>query len=235
MLWVLLVLGAPATVWSQSPVLGPAPTMETSRLWQTWHVIGRVTDLKGEPIRGASVRVDPGTGLRFVRKLTTDVQGRFATEYTNDLTSMPSFSVNILAEREGFYPARQFVDFGVSDKTWQIDVMMRPDTDSEDNEIPIESLTSAFAPRSRASLENNAAIAPVKKDFDRGVEAFLDNHDPAKAVPTFSKVVKRYPDCGQCRTLLGLAMLEAGDWRAQHRSLCRPINCPAERGGRRQP
>ena len=208
------LLVAPPMLWSQipaGPTMGPAPTMENRRLWQTWHVIGKVTDLKGEPIRGASVRVDPGMGMRFVKELTTDVQGRFETEYTNDLTSMPSFAVNLLVEREGFHPARQFVDFGVSDKTWEIDVMLRPDTDSEDNEIPVESLTSVFAPQLRASLENNATIAPVKKDLDRGAEAFLDNHEPAKAVPALSKAVKRYPDCRQCLTLLGLAMLEAGD------------------------
>jgi hypothetical protein len=151
-------------------------------------------------------------GLRFVRKLTTDVQGRFDTEYTNDLTSMPRFAVNLLVAREGFCPARQFVDFGVSDKTWEIDVMMRPDTESEDNEISTESLTSIFAPRLRASLENNATSASVKKDLDHGVEAFLDNYEPVEAVPSLTKVVKRYPDCGQGRTLLGLALLETADW-----------------------
>ena len=211
-LCVALLLFAPGMLWSQSPILGPAPTMENNRLWQTWHVLGKVTDLKGEPIRGASVRVDPGMGLRFVRELTTDLQGRFATQYTNDLTSMPSLSVNILTEAEGYHPARQFVDFGVSDKTWEIDVMLRPDSDSGDDELTVEALTSALAPLLRASLENSAAIAPAKKDFDRGAEALLDHHDAPHAVPSFDKVVKRYPDCAHCRTLLALAMLQAGDW-----------------------
>ncbi len=214
-LWLLLLLSIPGTLWSQmsqGPVMGPAPTMEANRLWQTWHIVGRVTDLKGDPIRGASVRVDPGMGMRFVRELNTDVQGRFATQYTNDLRSMPSFSVNILTQAEGFHDAHQFVDFGVSDKTWEIDVLLTPDSDSEDTELTVEALTSALAAPLRASLENSAAIAPVKKDFERGMEAFLDHHDPAQAVPSLNKVVKHSPDCGHCRTLLALAMLEAGDW-----------------------
>jgi len=191
--------------------------METSRLWQTWHIVGRVTDLKGVAIRDASVRVDPGMGMPFVRELTTDVQGGFATEYKNDLTSMPTFYVNILVEHEGFHPARQFVDFGASDKTWEIDVAMRPDTDSGDEELPVESLIKLLAPQLRASVETSAAIPVAKKNFEFGAKVFLDEQKPAEAVPSLDRVVKRYPDCGHCRTLLGLAMLDAGDWNGATR------------------
>jgi tetratricopeptide (TPR) repeat protein len=217
MLWVLLLLGASGRVWSQSPVLGPAPTMEANKLRQIWHVIGKVTDLKGQAIRGASVRVDPGMGARFVRELTTDVQGLFKTDYDMDLTTEPSFSVNILVEHEGFHPARQFVDFGVGDKTWEIDVMLRPDSDSGDDELSVDSLVSTLAPALEASLEKGVAIPAARKDFERGAQAFLDDHQPAKAVPALGNVVKRYPDCAHCRTLLGLAMLQAGDWNGATR------------------
>jgi hypothetical protein len=150
-------------------------------------------------------------GLRFFKDLTTDVQGQFETDYTMDMTTSTSLSVTVLVEREGFHLARKFVDFGSADKTWEIDVVMRPDTDAGDD-LPVEALISVLAPQLRQSLENGVSIPATRKDFERGATAFLDDHEPAKAIPTLNKVVKRYPDCSQCRTLLGFAMLDAGDW-----------------------
>jgi hypothetical protein len=72
--------------------------------------------------------------------------------------------------------------------------LCRPDSGSGDDELPVESLTRAFAPQLRASLENDPAIAPAKKDFERGAEAFPDDHQPARAIPSLDKVVKHYPD-----------------------------------------
>jgi hypothetical protein len=205
-------------LWSQAPGGAAMPNpalgnqeLEGDRIHQTWHIHGKVTDLKGQPVRDASVRVDPGLGLKFVKQLTTDVQGQFKTEYTFDMSTSTSLSLTVLAEREGFHPARKFVDFGTGDKTWEIDVLMRPDTDSGDD-LPVETLISALAPPLRKSLEGSAAISGARKDFERGAEAFLDNHEPAKAIPSLNRVVKRYPDCIHCLRLLGFAMLDAGDW-----------------------
>jgi len=215
-LFILLVV--PGALWGQAPGGASMPNMalgneslQGNRVRQTWHINGKVTDLKGQPVREASVRVDPGMGLRFFKYLTTDVQGEFTTEYTFDMSTSTSLSVTVLVEREGFHPARKFVDFGSGDKTWEIDVMMRPDTDSGDD-LPVDALISALAPPLRKSLEGSAAISAERKDFERGAEAFLDEHELAKAIPMLNRVVKRYPDCSHCRTLLGLAMLDAGDW-----------------------
>lgn len=219
MIWLL----APITLRSQAPGGASMPNpalgnqeLEGDRIRQTWHINGKVTDLKGTPVREAAVRVDPGLGLKFVKELTTNLQGEFKTEYTMDMSTSTSLSLNILVEREGFHPARQFVDFGSGDKTWEIDVMMRPDTDSGD-ELPVESLINALAPQLRKSVETSAAIPSARKDFERGAQAFLDQHEPAKAIPMLNKVVKRYPDCSHCCSLLGFAMLDAGDWNGATR------------------
>lgn len=215
---LLALLLVPGVSCSQAPGGASMPnqamgnqSLQGDRIRQTWHIDGKVTDLKGQPVRGASVRVDPGLGLKFVKLLTSDVQGQFKAEYTMDTSTSTSLSLNVLVEREGFHPARKFVDFGSGDKTWEIDVVMRPDTDSGDD-LPVETLISALAPQLRQNLENSASIAPSRKDFERGAAAFLDEHEPAKAIPSLNKVVKRYPECSHCRTLLGLAMLDAGDW-----------------------
>jgi len=183
---------------------------------QTWNVFGKVNDFKGEPLRAAAVHVDVGLGGRFMKDLTTNAQGEFRTEYTLDASTNTRLSVNLLVSRDGFASAHEFVDYGVGEKTWEIDVAMRPDTVG-DSELPVPALVSALAPKLRASLESDAAIAPAKKDLARGASEFLDQHDAAKAVLSLTKVTKRYPACGNCRTLLGLALLDAGSWNGASR------------------
>ncbi|HEY6293975.1 MAG TPA: tetratricopeptide repeat protein [Terriglobia bacterium] len=217
----------PSTLWPQAIPHPEAPSSELRGVEQdTWHVFGKVTDLKGAPIRQASVRVDLGYGLKLVKNLTTDVQGQFSTEYTLDASTVKSLAVSLLVTREGFHPAREFVDFGAKDSTWQINVMMRPDTESEDD-LPVESLINRLAPRLRSGLEGDPSIAGASKDFERGTHDFLDQRDSASAIPSLTKVVKRYPDCGRCRILLGLAMLDAGSWNGATREFVEAYNLAA--------
>src|SRR5258708_5291867 len=85
---------------------------------QTWHVFGKVTDLSGEPIRNATVHVDIGYGSKYLKDLTTGIQGDFRTEYTMDSSTLSRMSVNLTVDREGFHKARETVDFGSGAKTW---------------------------------------------------------------------------------------------------------------------
>ena len=216
MLPVILAV-ASLPMWSQAiphPELPMADLRAIEK--QTWHIFGKVTDIKGSPLRAASVRVDIGYGGKFVKDLTTNAQGEFRTEYKLDVSTNSRLSVNLLVNRDGYAPAHEFVDYGVGDTTWEIDVAMRPDTQGYD-ELPLPALVAALAPKLRASLEADATIAPARKDLARGASDFLDEHDGAKAVPSLSKVTKRYPACGHCRTLLGLALLDAGSWNGAAR------------------
>jgi len=185
---------------------------------QTWHVFGKVTDLSGEPVRNASVHVDIGYGSKYLKDLTTGLQGDFRTEFTMDTSTGSGMSVKLTADREGFYTARETVDFGTGGKTWEIDIAMRPDTGNADDLDP-KVLTKTLAPAMRAVLQNDSSISSTRKDFQRGAEYLLDESDPAKAVLSFGKVVKRYPDCVNCHILLGLAMLDSGSWNSATREL----------------
>ncbi|HEV2352542.1 MAG TPA: tetratricopeptide repeat protein [Terriglobia bacterium] len=210
------VVFVPGILWGQFgiPTTGRAPLggelQNIER--QTWHIFGKVTDLEGKPLREAKVRVDVGLGPKFVKELTTDVQGGFSTEYNLEADLNTSVSVNLLVNHDGFHPAHEFVNFGHGDKTWQIDVVMRPES-ADSDELPVESLIGKLAPKLRASLQQDSSIAPAHKDFERGADEFLDRHDSSKAIPSFNKVVKRYPSCANCLTMLGLAELDAGSWR----------------------
>src|SRR5512135_1653853 len=158
---ITAVVFVPSFLWCQGsfgvPSIGRSPLgAELQNIEkQTWHIFGKVTDLEGKPLHEATVRVDIGLGPKFVKEITTNVQGEFETQYNLDAATNTGLSVNLLVNLEGFHPARDFVDFGKGDKTWEIDVVMRPESeDSED--LPVETLIEKMAPGLRASLQQNA-------------------------------------------------------------------------------
>jgi tetratricopeptide (TPR) repeat protein len=226
-----IFLFIPSVLRSQIAIPHPELGMNALRQFEkvTWNVFGKVTDLKGEPLRGASVRVDIGYGVQYVKELTTNVQGEFRTAYTLEATTHPSVAVSLLVTREGYFRSHEYVDFGVSDKTWEIDVAMQPDPQGAD-ELPLGTLVTMLGPKLRASLVSELAASSARKDFERGASDFLDRHDAAKAVPTLAKVVKRYPACGHCRTLLGLACLDAGSWIGAGREFAEASNLASSKG-----
>jgi tetratricopeptide (TPR) repeat protein len=175
-----------------------------------WKVFGKVTSLSGEPVRGASVLTDIGLGMVYVRHLTTGVQGGFDTLYDMQATTLKSLSVGLKVSAPGYHDAYELVDFNKGGKTWEIDVMLRPET-NDATELPLDSLVETLAPPLRTSLDNDRALARVRKDLDQGAAEFLGGNAVA-GIPNLQKVVDKNPDCANCRTFLGLAKLDAGDW-----------------------
>ena len=222
LLFIPTLVQAQIPTWEQGGGSIPHPELPNSDLRGvekgTWHIFGKITNFKGDPVRDAAVRVDIGLGLRYVKELTTDFQGSFRTEYTLDAVSVDSLTVSLSAEREGLRTAHEFVNFGKGGKTWEIDVTMMPDVEGE-NQISVESLVKALAPGYRASLAQDASLAAEKRDLQRGANEFLDRDNAARALPNLQMLVKRFPVCGDCRSLLGLAMLEAGAWDNSTREL----------------
>ena len=176
---------------------------------QVWHVFGKVKDLQGEPLRAASVRVDLGSGMLYVKTLSTDVQGNFRTEYTLDGKQFKQLAVSLKVEREGYLTAHEFVNFGESDKTWEIDVTMREDTGNSGN-LAEGTLVKEVGGKLRTSLESEAASKAERKELAKGAAELLDNQQPLKAVDALYAAVQKAPDCIDCRMLLGLARLDAG-------------------------
>jgi tetratricopeptide repeat protein len=182
---------------------------------QDWHVFGRITSLDGEPIAGAKVRADVGGGIGSVQMLDTDLQGNFRTAFSLDAQQYARLSVKLTVTKPGYLDAHETVDFGASDKTWEIDLMMRSRTGDPD-QLSAEGLVAALAPRLRAS-GRGVASGPARKDYERGVAELLDEHDPLRAAQTLDKVIQRQPDCLECRTLSGLAYLDAGSLTSAER------------------
>lgn len=204
----------PGGLWCQIPHIIPHPELPGSDTRTvekaTWKVFGKVTDLKGQPVRAASIVTDIGLGSGYTRHLTTDVQGGFDTLYDMQSTTLKSLQVRLTVRAPGYHDAYEFVDFNQGGKTWEIDVTLRPATGGAD-ELPAESLVETLAPPLGSALQKDATLASSRKDLDRAVTAFLDG-DVVKALPSLQKVVDKHADCGHCRTFLGLAMLSAGNW-----------------------
>lgn len=210
---------APAAIWCQAPggnygAPGGNPNnMSELNIEKTiWHVFGKVTDIKGETVRDASVVTDLGLGTVYKRNLTTDFQGEFRTDYRVDTSTMRDLGVRVMVRAPGYHDAYEFVNFGPGDKTWQIEITMRPATEGADD-LKVESLVETLAPPLGSSLQKDPALGRAKKDVERGAAAFLDGN-PVAAIPNLQKVVDRNPDCGHCRTFLGLALLDAGSWNS---------------------
>lgn len=198
-------LGAGA-IMSHGPLGDLRPIVKT-----IWHIFGKVTDVRGEPIREASVKVDIGYGGLYKRDLQTDVQGAFNTEYSLDAHDVPRLAVNVTVTRAGYRTAREFVDFGGGGKTWEIDVTMQEQNAGADG-LQLDALLDAVAPKLRALLQADPRITSDRKDLERGLRDFLDNRDAVKSISSLDKVAKNLPECANCRTLLGLAMMSAGSW-----------------------
>ena len=64
-----------------------------------WTVFGQVLTLDGKPVSGAKVLVDVGGGGQGRRKLDTNLQGEFRTEYILDTKLYKTLSVEAVASK----------------------------------------------------------------------------------------------------------------------------------------
>lgn len=186
--------------------------------YRTWTVAGAVKTLQGDPVPGAVVEVRVSDVPGQARKLETDTQGQFSTEFRVNTTQARGFAVNVTATKRDFLPAHTYVDFGSSGKMWEIPITLR--SKSEDSQLLTESaLISSLVPRLE-KLGTSDGLSPTEKqDYARGVEEFRDQDNPGRAMPFFAKVVRGDTSCAGCRTMLGLMKLASGDWDGAHRDL----------------
>jgi Flp pilus assembly protein TadD len=202
--------------WSQAPTggilpggaaLGESQAIEKHR----WHIFGRVTTPRGDPVGDARVIIDVGTGPGSMKMLETNFRGEFRTDYSLDARLYKSLSVEVSVNKPGFKAAKEFVDFGASDKTWGIDVVLGEKQEDPD-QLSLAALVGSVAPTFRSALVADPGIGRGRSDAMRGAEELLDRHDSIKAVRSLNKVVDRSPECLECRALLGLTLLDAGSW-----------------------
>ena len=223
----------PAFSWPQSQIgampANPGAMEQIHNIEKhRWHIFGQVTDFRGDPIRGAHVHIDLGHGMIYYRDVQSDVQGRFSTQYELESTTFKTITAKLSVEREGYHSAREIVDFGNGDKTWEIKITMREDTGAEDLEQA--ALVKEVGQKLRASLEGDATAASARKELARGTQQLLDRQDPVMAIESLDQAVKKSPNCVDCRTLLGLARLDAGGLTGAAREFMEAANDAEAKG-----
>ena len=104
----------PVLLWPQVGAMPLNPAMPSIRAIEKhrWHIFGTVVDFKGEPIRQANVHIDLGYGMKLIRDVQTDLQGRFSTEYELEFTTFKTVVAKLSVDREGYHAAREIVDLG---------------------------------------------------------------------------------------------------------------------------
>jgi tetratricopeptide (TPR) repeat protein len=191
-------------------------------LQKHWIVAGKVTTLGGDPVAGAKVAVQPTVEGEF-RLLTTNLQGEFQTEYDLNADLVREFSVVVTTNKKGFLKAHALIDFGNADRTWAIPITLR-DPNPDPELLSQADMVSALAPRLKKLGSADGLSAKSEKDYAHGVEEFLDQSRPDRALGFLTKVIARDPSCVGCRMMLGLAELASGDWDGANRNFSQGVD-----------
>ena len=174
-------------------------------------VSGRVTTVTGEPVIHAQVQVDIGAGPNPVRTLETNLKGEFETDYSLDRASSRGRTLNAVAMKTGYAEAFEAADLASVGDAWKVDLVMR-DAEEKPEQLPLAQLISLLSARFQVPLPGNVSLAAESAGSLRAALQLLVKGDPAGAAPILAQVVHHEPDCVECRTLLGLAMLGRGSW-----------------------
>ena len=176
---------------------------------QHWHLRGQVTNLRGEPISGAEVRVETSPGASFVRNLETNLKGEFETDF--DAAFRKSIQIKLAATRNGYAGARENMEFESPDKTRLIRLVMRKD-EADARQLSLEELTSQIGERLRSSRVADTSSPSVAAGCEEGARELMDAARAENAVRILTGAMAQHPESVECQTLLGLALLNWGSW-----------------------
>jgi Flp pilus assembly protein TadD len=175
---------------------------------QHWHIRGRVTNLRGEPLSGAEVRVETNLGSSSVCNLETNLKGEVEIDF--DAVNRPSKAIQIrlAATKSGYWDAREKVEFESPDKTRLIGLVMRKN-EADAQQLSLEELTSQVGERLRSvdTLPQEAATS-----CEQGARELLDAGRVENAVRMLDGATAQQAESVECHTLLGLALLNWGSW-----------------------
>lgn len=176
-----------------------------------WSVAGTAKTSQGEPVRNATVTVQPLNGMG-PKVLTTDAAGEFRTYYSMLAEELPVFSAVLTVGKKGYETAHAYVNYGQSQQTWWIRFTMHDVKDDEDADVLSSAdFVAGLAPKLRQLGPADGLASKSAKEYARSVADFLDHEHPERAIPSLWKVAQSNPECIACRTMLGLAEL---DWHA---------------------
>ena len=209
----------PCSGWSQTQNR-PSPISITElnsiRQYLIWPISGRVTTLKGDPLKGAKVRVEVGAGMEPLRIVETNLKGEFATEFKIE-ASVKNLKVDVLASMPGFVDARETEEFKSEEAIRGINLMLRDEAVNTEM-LTQAALVAALAPRFTARGAGRD-LAEARRDYERGVDLYLNQRNASAALAPLWRAAAGDPGCMECQALLSLAELDAGSWASARRRL----------------
>jgi len=204
-------------------VSSPSTPAGGINLYSAWYIQGKVKTLEGDPVGGARVMMVPVNTSAGLRSLSTDFQGEFQTEYSLNLQSAKQLTLDLKVTKKGYLSAHALITFEEAGKTWVIPITLR-EAREDPRLLSQADLIAGLAPRLSKLNASDGLSAEGGKDYARGVTEFIEKGSPDRAVPFFNKVIRQDASCLACRTMLGIAELDSGDWDGAYRNLAEVFN-----------
>lgn len=186
-------------------------------------VFGRVTNAKGEPVRGAMVEVMANGGANLSQVLHTDPDGVFRYQYNFIQSSSKEFSVTVTVSKKGYPKSHGYANYGASGKPIGILVILRSPPD-DPTMLSESAMVSALTPGLRTLGAANGLSAKYLKIYAKAAGQFVDKNRLDLAVPSLQDVAAANPLCVRCRTMAALAEIHWGDWADAERNLVEAVN-----------
>ena len=205
-------------------VIGPAATPEAGiNLYTPWIIQGSVKTLQGDPVQGAKVAITPVDVSAVPKIAVTDFQGEFRTDYSLNLSGGKELTIDVKVTKKGYLKAQALITFEEAGKTWVVPITLR-EAEATAGLLNQADLISSLAPKLSKLKASDGLSAGEEKDFARGVTEFLERRSSERALPFFTKVIRKDASCPACRTMLAVAELDSGDWDGAYRNLAEAFN-----------
>jgi tetratricopeptide (TPR) repeat protein len=223
--------GAPAGVGG---VMSPISRSQQDFTQRTYKIDGKVQTIRRKPIPGAKIVYRATKMVGAIKQLHTDARGEFSDEVTLSQESGVGFEIDVKAEKRGYIPAHEIVNFGTSGNTWKLTITLR-DLHEDADLLFQEDLIADLAPRMKHLSPADGLSVKSAKDYEVGVKEFLNDNDPLAAVSNFARVADRNASCAACRTMWGLAQLAMNDWDGAERNFGEAIKTIRGNPGKARP
>lgn len=198
---------------------------------QVWYMLGRVVTFAGAPVLGAKVAVYLDSQAAPILKSETSYNGEFDISLHVELNQ--GHRVKAIATKAGYARGMEVVDVATERKLDSLDVVLR-ETEEDSEQLPFASLISNVSGR----LMEAPGPSPLESERSKSLghaKDLLDSHDSNGAMEFLAKALAGEPKSLEHRTLLAVAMLEAGSWSGATRLLkeTADLNAALEPGSRR--
>ena len=176
---------------------------------QQWIIAGQVKSLSGQPISNARIHIHYSAAGLAINNVETSLQGKYSVTLELDTQAYKTLTVAVSAEKAGYVSARESATFTKKGETYPIDLVMLPL--KQDGSGPqVDPLLSALAPRFKAANPPELKSDSDRQDYSRAVDLLLIQRDATGAFPIISALARKFPQCVECKTLLGLVEFQAG-------------------------